>query len=171
LYLSGVGSLANSVFRNTTSCSPCARAKAACKPFDADGARRKAKEKTARRAQARKTKQRTDAEWKEQVLEKLGMVDELVVQVRRVADALERIARMRPKTPEDDIISWPESGGEETETVERIDKGKGREEVEEECDNERSEMDIEVGGNEMEGVEDEMEAPVSSVWSNGVENL
>ena len=78
---------------------------------------------------------------------------------------------MRPKTPEDDIISWPESGGEETETVERIDKGKGREEVEEECDNERSEMDIEVGGNEMEGVEDEMEAPVSSVRSNGVENL
>jgi len=171
LYLSGVGSLANSVFRNATSCSPCARAKAACKPFDADGARRKAKEETARRAQARKTKQRTDAEWKEQVLEKLGMVDELVVQVRRVADALERIAGMRPKTPEDDIISWPESGGEETETVERIDKGKGREEVEEECDNERSEMDIEVRGNEMEGVEDEMEAPVSSVRSNGVENL
>jgi len=171
LYLSGVGSLANSVFRNATSCSPCARAKAACKPFDADGARRKTKEETARRAQARKTKQWTDAEWKEQVLEKLGMVDELVVQVRRVADALERIAGMRPKTPEDDIISWPESGGEETETVERIDKGKGREEVEEECDNERSEMDIEVGGNEMEGVEDEMEAPVSSVRSNGVENL
>jgi len=60
---------------------PCARAKAACKPFDADGARRKAKEETARRAQARKTKQRTDAEWKEQVLEKLGKMDELVVQV------------------------------------------------------------------------------------------
>jgi len=33
----------------------------------------------ARRAQARKTKQRTDVEWKEQVLEKLGKVDELVV--------------------------------------------------------------------------------------------
>ena len=163
--------MVNLAFRNATSCAPCARAKAACKPFDTDGARRKAKEETARRAQARKTKQRTDAEWKEQVLEKLGMVDELVVQVRRVADALERIAGMRPKTPEDDIISWLESGGEETETVERIDKGKGREEVEEECDNERSEMDIEVGGNEMEGVEDEMEAPVSSVRSNGVENL
>jgi len=153
------------------SCSPCARAKAACKPFDADGARRKAKEETARRAQARKTKQQTDTKWKEQVLEKLGKVDELVVQVQRVADALERIAGMRSKTPEDDIISWLESGGEETETVERIDKGKGREEVEEECDNEQSEMDIEVGGDEMEGVEDEMEAPVSSVQSNGVENL
>jgi len=171
LYLSGVGLLANSVFRNATSCSPCARAKAACKPFDTDGAWRKAKEETVRRAQARKTKQRTDAEWKEQVLEKLGIVDELVVQVRRVADALERIAGMRPKTSEDDIISWLESGGEETETVERIDKRKGREKVEEECDNERSEMDIEVGGDEMEGVEDEIEAPVSSVRSNGVENL
>jgi len=121
--LFGVGSLVNFVPRNATSCAPCARAKAACKPFDADGARRKAKDETARKAQARKTKQRTDAEWKEQVLEKLGKVDELVVQVRRVADALERIAGMRSKTPEDDIISWPESGGEETETLERVDKG------------------------------------------------
>jgi len=171
LYLIGVGSLVNLAFRNATSCAPCARAKAACKPFDADRAQRKAKDETARRAQARKTKQRTDAEWKEQVLEKLGKVDELVIQVRRVADALERIAGMRSKTPEDDIISWPESGGEETETLERMDKGKGREEVEEECGNERSKMDIEVGGDEMEGVEDEIEAPVSSVRSNGVDNL
>jgi len=47
------------------SCSPCTRAKAACKPFDVDSAQRKATEETARRARARKTKQRTDAEWKE----------------------------------------------------------------------------------------------------------
>ena len=79
LYLFRVGSLVNLVLRNATSCAPCARAKAACKPFDADGARRKAKDETAKRAQARKTKQQTDAEWKEQVLEKLGKVDELVV--------------------------------------------------------------------------------------------
>jgi len=71
-------------------------------------------------------KQQMDLEWKEQVLKKLGKVDKLVVQVRRVADALERIAGMRSKTPEDDIISWPESGGEETETVERLDKRKQR---------------------------------------------
>jgi len=63
------------------SCSPYARAKAACKSFDADGVQRKAKEEMVRRAQARRTKQWTDAEWKEQVLEKLGKVDELVVQV------------------------------------------------------------------------------------------
>jgi len=171
LYFLGVGLLVNLVLRNATSCSPCARAKAACKPFNADGARRKAKDEIAKRAQARKTKQQTDAEWKGQVLEKLGKVDELVVQVRRVADALERIAGIRSKTPEDDIISWLESRGEEMETLKRMDKGKGRAEVEEECDNERSEMDIEVRGDEMEGVEGEMEAPVSSVQSNGVDNL
>jgi len=64
------------------------------------------------------------------VLEKLEKVDELVVQVQRVADALERMTEVRLKTPEDDLISWLESRGEETETVERIDKGKGREVVE-----------------------------------------
>ena len=108
-------------------------------------------------------------EWKEQVLEKLGKVDELVVQVWRIADVLERIAGMRSKTLEDDIISWLESGGEVTETLERMDKGKGREIVEEECDNEQSEIDIEVGGDEMEGVEDEIGTPVSSVRSNRVD--
>jgi len=56
----------------------------------------------------------------------LGKVDELVVQVRRVVDALERMAGMRPRTLEDDLIFWLESGGEETETVERLDKGKQR---------------------------------------------
>ena len=50
-----------------------------------------------------------------------------------------------------------------------MDKGKGREEVEEECDNKQSEMDIEVGGDEMEDVEEEIGTPVLSVQSNGVE--
>jgi len=159
--------LADFHLRNATSCSSCARAKAACKPFDADGARRKAKEETARRAQARKTKQRTDAEWKEQVLEKLGKVDELVVQVRRVADVLERMAGVRSKTPEDDIISWPESGGEETETVERMGKGKGREVVEEECDNEPSEMDIENGEDESNRMEEVEEVGTPVAYSVG----
>jgi len=47
-----------------------------------------------------------------------------------------------------------------------MDKGKGREVVEEECDNERSKMDIEDGEGEndgMEGVEEEIGTPVSSV--------
>jgi len=46
-----------------------------------DGAQKKAKKETVRRVQARKTKQWTDVEWKEQMLEKLGKVDKLVVQV------------------------------------------------------------------------------------------
>jgi len=136
-----------------------------------DGAWRKTKEEMARRAQARKMKQQTDMEWKEQVLEKLGKMDELVVQVQRIVDALERIAGIRSKTLEDNIISWPESGGEETETLERIDKGKGREEVEEECDDKQSKMDIKVRGDEMEGVEEEIRTPVSSVQSNRVDKL
>jgi len=84
---------------------------------------------------------------------------------------LERIAGIRSKTPEDDIISWLESRGEETETLERMDKGKDREIVEEECDNKQSEIDIEVGGDEMEGIEDELGTPVSSVRSNRVDKL
>jgi len=152
-FVSSECSLANFNFRNTTSCSPCARAKAACKPFDADGARRKAKEETARRAQARKKKQQTDAEWKEQVLEKLGKVDKLVIQVRRIADALEKMAGMRSKTPEDDLISWPESGGEETETVERMDKGKQREQSSDGVEDE-GEVEEQEEENAMEGVEE-----------------
>ena len=85
--------------------------------------------------------------------------------------ALEKLAGIESQDSDEGQISWPESGGEETETLERMDKGKEREEVEEECGNERSEIDIEVGGDEMEGVEDEIEAPVLSVRSNGVDNL
>jgi len=118
-----------------------------------DGAWRKAKEETARRVQARKTKQQTDAEWKEQVLEKLEKVDELVVQVRRVADALERMAGVRLKTLEDNIISWPESGGEETETVEKIDKGKQREQSADGVEDER-EVEEQEEEDAMEGVEE-----------------
>ena len=54
--------MVNLVLRNATSCSFCVRAKAACKPFNADGAQRKAKDEMARRAQVRKTKQQTDME-------------------------------------------------------------------------------------------------------------
>ena len=87
------------------------------------------------------------------MLEKLGKVDELIIQVWRVADVLERIAGMRSKTLEDDIISWPESGGEEMETLERIDKGKQREQS-----LDRTEEEEQVEGQEdenaMEGVEE-----------------
>ena len=126
-------------FSHAKSCAPCSKAKAACKPFDADRARAKARAETIRRSQARKTKQQMDVEWKGQVLEKLGKVNELVVQVRRVADVLERIAGMRP-----------ESGGEETETVERIDKGRQREQSSDGAEEEGEEEEEDA----MEGVEE-----------------
>jgi len=84
---------------------------------------------------------------------------------------LERIVEMRLKTPEDNIISWLKSRGEEMEIVERIDKRKDREVMEEEYDNKRSEIDIEVRGDKMEEVEEEIGTLVSSVQSNGVDKL
>ena len=87
-------------------------------------------------------------------MEKLEKVDELVVQVQRVADALERMAGMRSKTLEDDIISWPESGGEETETVERIDKGKQREQSPDRAEDE-GEVEEQEEEDAMEGVEED----------------
>jgi len=43
-------------YSHATSCAPCAKTKAVCKPFDVNRAWRKAKEETARRAQVRKIK-------------------------------------------------------------------------------------------------------------------
>ena len=80
---------------------------------------------------------------------------------------------MRSKTLKDNIISWPESGGEKMETLDGIDKGKDRE-VMKEYDNKWSRMDIEDGGdkdNEIEGVEEAVRTLVSSAQSNGVENI
>ena len=49
-------------YSHATSCALCAKAKAACKPFDADRAWAKARAEMIRRSQARKMKQKTDAE-------------------------------------------------------------------------------------------------------------
>jgi len=68
------------------------------------------------------------------VLGKLGKVDKLVIQVQRVADALERMTGMRLQTLKEDIIPWPESREEETEMVERLNKEKSREVMEEKYD-------------------------------------
>ena len=79
------------LYSHATSCAPCAKAKAACKPFDADRARAKAKAETARRSNARKAKQQTDTEWKAEILRKL---DGLRKNVQRIAVALEKLAGM-----------------------------------------------------------------------------
>ena len=80
-------------------------------------------------------------------------VDELVVQVQRVVDALEKMAGMRSKTPEDDLISWLESRGEETETLERVDKGKQREQISDGAE-EEGEIEEQEDENAIEGMEE-----------------
>jgi len=49
-------------YSHATSCAPCARAKAACKPFDVNRACAKARAETVWRLKARKAKQQTDTE-------------------------------------------------------------------------------------------------------------
>jgi len=80
-----------------TSCAPCAKAKAACKPFDVDRARAKAKAETARRSNARKAKQQMDTKWKAEILRKLDGLSELSglrKDIRRIAVVLEKLAGM-----------------------------------------------------------------------------
>jgi len=116
-------------YSHAKSCAPCAKAKAACKPFDADLAHAKARAEVVQRSQARKTKQQTDAEWKTEVSRKLEELSELRglrKDVQRIAVALEKLAEIEGQDSEEEQISWLESEGEETEVVERVDKGKQR---------------------------------------------
>ena len=62
---------------HATSCAPCAKAKAACKPFDADKACAKARVEVIWRSKARKTKQQMDVKWKVEVSGKLEELSEL----------------------------------------------------------------------------------------------
>jgi len=103
---------------HATSCAPCAKAKTACKPFDTNKARAKAKSEAARRSRARKVKQQMDAEWKSEVLWKLESLDELSrlrKDVRRITVALEALAGIGGQDSDEDLILWPESKGEKTE--------------------------------------------------------
>ena len=86
------------LFSHATSCTPCAKAKVACKPFNTKKARAKAKAETTRRSKARKMKQQTDAEWKVEVsrkLEDLGELQGLRKDVQRIAVALEKLAGIK----------------------------------------------------------------------------
>jgi len=142
---------------HTTSCTPCAKAKAACKPFDADRARAKAKAKTARRSNARKAKQQTDTEWKAEILRKLDGLSELSglrKDVQRIAVALEKLAGMEEENSDEERISWPESKGELTEVQGSGEKGKQKEER---LDGAEGEEDIgeQEEENGMEGVKED----------------
>jgi len=139
-------------FSHAKSCAPCSKAKAACKPFDVDRARAKARAETIQRSQARKMKQQTDAEWKAEVSRKLEELSELRglrKDVWRIAMALEKLAGIESQDSNEGQISWPESEGEETEVQEGTEKGKQREQRSGGAENEGEEEDA------MEGVEEE----------------
>jgi len=143
-------------YSHATSCAPCAKAKAACKPFDADKARAKARAEKIRRSQARKTKQQTDSEWKAEVSRKLEELSELRglrKDVRRIAVALERLAGIESQDSDEELLSWPESKGEITEVQGVKEKGKQREERLDGEDKEE-ETGRQEEGDEMEGVEE-----------------
>ena len=163
------------LYSHATSYAPCARAKAACKPFDAEKAHAKARAETIRRSRARKVKQQTDMEWKSEVsrkLEDLGELWELSKNVRRIAVALEKLAGIKGINSDEEHISWPESEGELTEVNGNKRKGKQREERLD-GENEEKEMEVEEQGEDsgMEGV-DEGSSRLSLVaYSVGTGNL
>ena len=71
-----------------------------------------------------------DVEWKAEVLWKLEGLDELSglrKDVWRITVALEALASIEGQDSNEELISWPESEGEETEVQENREKGKWRE--------------------------------------------
>ena len=103
---------------HTTSCAPCAKAKAACKLFNADKAWAKAKAETARRSKARKLKQQTDVEWKAEILRKLDDLSELSgmrKDIWRIAVVLVKLSGIEGEDSDKEQILWLKSEGEITE--------------------------------------------------------
>jgi len=68
-----------------------------------------------------------NAEWKADVARKLDSLSKLQglrKDVRRIALALEKLAGIGGQDSEEELISWPESKGKETEVQENREKGK-----------------------------------------------
>ena len=163
------------LFSHATSCTPYAKAKATCKPFDAERAQAKAKAEVARRSKARKTKQQTDAEWKTEVLRKLDGLSKLQglrKDMWRIAVALERLVGIESLDSDEELLSWPESEGEITEVPGVKEKGKQREGR---LDGENKEKELEVGEQEedngIQGVEEGSSRFSPVVYSVGTGNL
>jgi len=163
------------LYSHATSYAPCARAKAACKPFNVERARAKARAETVQRSRARKVKQQMDAEWKAEVLRKLedlGELWELSKNVRRIAVVLEKLTGIEGDDSNEEHISWPESKGELTEVKGSKGKGKQREERLDE-ENKEKEMGAEEQeeDNGMEGVEEGSSRFSPVAYSVGTGNL
>jgi len=114
-----------------TSCAPCARAKAACKPFNANRAHAKAKAETVQRSRVRKVKQQMDAEWKVEISRKLDGLSKLSgmrKDIQRIVVVLEKLAGIEGRYSNEEQILWLESEGEIIEVQESREKGKQKEE-------------------------------------------
>jgi len=91
-----------------TSCTPCTKAKATCRPFDTDKTHAKARVETVWRSKARKTKQQTNVEWKAEVLrklEELSELQELRKDVQMIAVALEKLAGIESQDSDEELLS------------------------------------------------------------------
>ena len=108
------------------------------------------------RLKVRKTKQKTDTEWKVEVSRKLEELSELRglrKNVHRIAVALEKLAGIEGQNSDEKLLSWLESEGEETKVQGSKEKGKQREEKLDGEDEEEG-MERQEEDNEMEGVEE-----------------
>jgi len=113
---------------------------------------------TARRSKARKAKQQMDAEWKAEVSQKLEDLDELQrlrKDIWKIMVALEWLAGIECQGSNKELLSWPESEGEETEIQGSKEKGKQKEErLNREDKKEEAEIGEQEEDNWMEGVEE-----------------
>jgi len=110
----------------------------------------------ARRSKARKAKQQTDAEWKTEVLRKLDGLGELWglrKDMQRIAVALEKLAGIEGQDSNEELLSWPEFEGENTEVQGGKKKGKQREKRLDGEDEEK-EMGRQEEDNEMKSMEE-----------------
>ena len=160
-------------YSHAMSCTPCAKAKAACKPFKVDKACAKAKTETVWKSKAKKVKQQTDVEWKAEISRELVDLSELRglrKNVRRIAVALEKLAGIEGQDSEEELLSWSESEGEETEL-----QGSKEKEKQKEKKIDRAEKKEEVRGQEEENRMESMEEGSSSfspvAYSVGIEVL
>jgi len=116
----------------------------------------KARAEMARRSKARKAKQQMDVEWRIEILRKLEDLSELSrlrKDIQRITVALEKLAGIGGQDSDEELLSLPESEGEETEIQGSKEKGKQREEKLDR-DNEEEGMERQEEDNEMEGVEE-----------------
>ena len=105
-------------YSHAISCASCTKAKAVCRPFDADKTCVKTRAEAIWRSKAKKTKQQTDVKWKAEVsrkLEELSELQGLRKDVQRIVVALEKLAGIESQDSDKELLLWPKSEREKTE--------------------------------------------------------